>query len=58
MGRVVERKALADKFGIPFMETSAKTGHNVTEAFYEPSSQLQSGDTWSRKINSLSVSNM
>jgi len=30
-----EGKALADKYGIPFMETSAKTGHNVTEAFHE-----------------------
>ena len=38
MGRMIsfaEGKALADKFGIPFMETSAKTGHNVTEAFHE-----------------------
>ena len=38
MGRVItyaEGKALADKLGIPFMETSAKTGHNVTEAFHE-----------------------
>ena len=56
MGRVVtyaEGKALADKFGIPFMETSAKTGHNVTEAFHKlvcntphEGVQLQSGDTW------------
>ncbi|XP_065920805.1 circularly permutated Ras protein 1-like [Dysidea avara] len=38
MGRVVtysEGKALADKLSVPFMETSAKTGHNVTEAFHE-----------------------
>ena len=38
MGRVItyaEGKTLADKLGIPFMETSAKTGHNVTEAFHE-----------------------
>lgn len=30
-----EGKALADKLGIPFIETSAKTNHNVTEAFHE-----------------------
>ena len=30
-----EGKALAGKLGIPFIETSAKTNHNVTEAFHE-----------------------
>ena len=30
-----EGKSLADKLGIPFIETSAKTRHNVTEAFHE-----------------------
>ena len=30
-----EGKSLADKLGIPFIETSAKTNHNVTEAFHE-----------------------
>jgi len=30
-----EGKSLADKLGIPFIETSAKTNHNVTEAFHQ-----------------------
>lgn len=30
-----EGKSLANKLGIPFIETSAKTNHNVTEAFHE-----------------------
>ena len=33
MGRVIT--ALADKLNVPFMETSAMTGHSVTEAFHE-----------------------
>ena len=28
-------KKAAERLGIPFLETSAKTGHNVTEAFHE-----------------------
>ncbi len=28
-----EGRKAAEKLGIPFMETSAKTGHNVLEAF-------------------------
>lgn len=30
---VEEGQALAEEYGIPFIETSAKTGHNVKEAF-------------------------
>ncbi len=30
-----EGKNAGEKMGIPFIETSAKTGHNVTEAFHE-----------------------
>ncbi len=30
-----EGKKAGEKLGIPFIETSAKTGYNVTEAFHE-----------------------
>ena len=36
----LEGKTLADKFGIPFMEVSAKTGHNVNELFVEVGSLI------------------
>ena len=43
-------QALADEFGIPFAETSAKSGVNVTEAFMKIA-----GDIRSRMVRSKST---
>ena len=34
-------KQLADKWGVPFFQTSAKTGNNVTEVFHEVIRELR-----------------
>lgn len=44
-----EGKALADRFGIPFMETSAKTGMNIDQAFMHIISEILSRQAFKTK---------
>jgi hypothetical protein len=46
----LEGKALADKFNMPFIEVSAKTGVNINQAFNLMGEQLVDNYLANRKV--------